>query len=64
MNTANIAFLGLRPHSSGGVQGPLMLCLVTQTLVSVIHLLPLDPELVQPRADQQILTPWQLALTV
>lgn len=63
MNTANVAYLGLMPHSSGGVQGPLMFCLVTQTVVSVIHFLPLGQELVQPRADQQVLTPWELALT-
>lgn len=53
-----------RSHGSGGVRGPLTLCLVTQTLFSVIHFLPWGQELVQPRADQQVLTCWEWALMV
>ena len=64
MSTANIAFLVLVPHTSGGVQGTFMFCLVTQTMFSVIYFLPLGWELAQPRADQQVPTCWELALMV
>lgn len=59
VNTANVAFLELLTRSChlwGG--GPPQLCLVTQTLLSIIHFLSPGQELVQPRVDQPVQTPW------
>ena len=45
--------------SSVGRRAPPPLCLVTQTLLSIIHFLPPGQELVQPRADQPVQTSWE-----